>query len=185
MSLGGCSVNSSWEAVNAAAPKLPSGWAARKVKLPVSWRRCDEVLAEAWTPEVGAVIACGMAPITALHLERIAINLTTPSPKDVDGQPPSSEFVIPGAPPAYFSALPIAEIHQALTSENIPVKLSANCGAYLCNFVFYQIVHKIHSERLDIPAGFIHVPDTQRADAPRMDTLVKGLEIAVETTLGP
>lgn len=182
---GGCSVNTSWEVVKRATPQLPLDWSIRIVKLPVSWRRCNDLLREAWTSEVGAVIACGMAAINALHLERIAINLTTPEPKDVDGQAPPSEFVIPGAPPAYFSALPIVAIHQALKSENVPVKLSADCGTYLCNFIFYSVLHTIHSQGLNIPAGFIHIPNTQRPASPPLDRLVKGLERAVEITLSP
>jgi pyrrolidone-carboxylate peptidase len=43
----------------------------------------------------------------------------------------------------------------------VPVILSDNAGAYLCNFLFYGIMKKVQAEKDKAPhmlAGFVHVP---------------------------
>ncbi|MDT8389417.1 MAG: pyroglutamyl-peptidase I [Lentisphaeria bacterium] len=178
---GGSAVNTSWAAVEAAAPSLAPGWTVRKVMLPVSWTRGPVELAAAWSADVGAVIACGMADITAIHVEQIAINLTGPGLADVDGLPPPSPWVIPDGPPAYFSGLPVTSLCEAMLKSHIPAVKSPHCGTYLCDFIFYWLMHKIHSERLGIPGGFLHIP----SPASRLDpaTLARGVAIATELSV--
>ncbi|MBG0771550.1 MAG: hypothetical protein H0S82_07555, partial [Anaerolineaceae bacterium] len=46
----------------------------------------------------------------------------------------------------------------ALQANNIPTELSLTAGAYLCNQVFYTLMHHLNTQGLVIPAGFIHLP---------------------------
>jgi pyroglutamyl-peptidase len=180
---GDHATNSSWEAVKAANPVLPSGWRLRKVKLPVSWEKCYMKLAEVWSPEVGAVIACGMAATDAIRVEKIAINLTDPDACDADGQTAPSAFVIPDTPAAYYSGLPVAGIFDALTKEGIPVEMSSHCGTYLCNFIFYSIMHRIELGGLRIPGGFLHVPSPGRSIGDDIEQLARAVAIATEASV--
>lgn len=177
------SSNSSWVAVQAANPALPAGWSVRKVKLPVSWNQCYVKLAEAWSHDVGAVIALGMAATDTIRLEQIAINLTDPEAHDVEDHTPLSKYVIPEAPAAYYSGLPLSGIYDALTKDGIPVEISSHGGTYLCNFIFYSIMNRIAADNLHIPGGFLHVPSPGQGIGDNIEQLARAVEITVKTTI--
>jgi pyroglutamyl-peptidase len=61
-------------------------------------------------------------------------------------------------PAAYFSRLPLAAMLESLQSNGIPAELSLTAGAYLCNQIFYTLMHHLATHQREIPAGFIHLP---------------------------
>ena len=65
-------------------------------------------------------------------------------------------------PVGYFATLPINEIVKELGKANIPAKISNSAGAYLCNRLFYSVMHFIAIEGLSIKAGFIHLPHVHK-----------------------
>jgi pyroglutamyl-peptidase len=64
----------------------------------------------------------------------------------------------PEGPAAYFSTLPLRAMLAALRAADIPAALSLSAGAYLCNQVFYTLMHTLAARGQSIPAGFIHLP---------------------------
>jgi len=66
--------------------------------------------------------------------------------------------VVPGAAVGYFSTLPLAAIVDALQAASIPAAISNTAGTYLCNRVFYQVMHHGAVHRLAQRAGFVHLP---------------------------
>lgn len=106
-----------------------------------------------------AIICLGVAANTkAIHLERIALNLDDSSIPDnanllIDAQP-----IIPDAPLAYLSTLPLNSIRQLLQNHQIPVKISNHAGTYVCNHVFYVARHFCEQLPHQPICGFIHVP---------------------------
>jgi pyroglutamyl-peptidase len=94
-----------------------------------------------------------------LQLERIAINLDDYPIPDNEGNQPREQKIILTGPAAYFSTLPIQVIHQALSAQSIPVQFSLSAGSYLCNHLFFQVMHFLSENQMTIPAGFIHIPD--------------------------
>jgi pyroglutamyl-peptidase len=182
---GDWETNPSWDAVQKASPTLPDGWEVRKVKLTVSWKRCSEPLDAAWTPDVGAVIGFGMAAKgeKTIRVERVAVNLANPEVRDVDGQLPPSEDVVPLGPAGYFRGLPVHSIHDALKQEGIPARLTAHAGTFTCNYIYYWIMHRITSDGLTIPGGFIHFPRLDEEGAPALDALVRAVAIITETSV--
>ncbi len=107
-----------------------------------------------------AVIAFGLASGRAeISLERVAINLMDYSIADNAGNKIENQPIIEGSPAAYFSTLPLQKIHRALIEAGIPSQLSLSAGAYLCNQVFYTLMHTINLRGLNINAGFVHLPD--------------------------
>ena len=64
--------------------------------------------------------------------------------------------VIPDAPAAYFSTLPVREMVSAITAAEIPAALSYSAGAFVCNDVLYTLLHKFDGTETKV--GFIHVP---------------------------
>ena len=90
--------------------------------------------------------------------ERVAINISDARIDDNEGQRPIDEPIVSGAPPAYFSTLPIKEIVGALTREGIPSAVSNSAGTFVCNHLMYGVLHHIAERGLTTVAGFIHIP---------------------------
>lgn len=109
------------------------------------------------TPNV--VICLGQASgRTTVSLERIAINLLDFRIPDNKGNQIEDRKIITDGPAAYFSTLPIKEIQKELRKAGFPSEISCSAGTYLCNQVFYYLMHKIEEQRLPTKAGFIHLP---------------------------
>ena len=123
--------------------------------------------------------------------ERVAINIDDFSIPDNAGHQPKGEPIIADGPVGYFSTLPITEIVNQLIHANIPAAISNTAGTYLCNRLFYRVMHCIAVERLPIHAGFIHVPYlhaqtvNKRVDFPSMscETMSEAVRIAIEVSL--
>ncbi len=72
----------------------------------------------------------------------------------------------------------------------MPASVSQTAGTFVCNHVFYGLMHAIAHHGLHARGGFIHIPylPAQAAGHPGQpsmahDTVVAGLRIAIETTL--
>ena len=100
-------------------------------------------------------LAMGRAKIS---LERVALNLMDFRIPDNAGTQVQDEMVIPDGPAAYFSTLPLRTLYDVLFENNLPVELSLSAGAYLCNQVYYSLLHEIAVQQKPIRAGFIHLP---------------------------
>ncbi|HET60226.1 MAG TPA: pyroglutamyl-peptidase I [Chloroflexi bacterium] len=106
-----------------------------------------------------AVICMGEASsIRWVQLERLAVNwLDFPIP-DNTGAQIVDQMIAPGGPAAYFSSLPIRNFESVVKEREIPVRISMSAGTYLCNQIFYTLMHFLHEEAMNIPGGFIHLP---------------------------
>jgi pyroglutamyl-peptidase len=135
-----------------------------------------------------AVVHLGLAGGRArLALERVAVNVMDFEIADNAGYRATGEPCVKGGPAAYFSTLPLEAMLQALTAEGVPAYLSSTAGTYLCNQTFYTTRHLLESRRVDIPAGFIHLPLSPALvvasglDQPSMDVrlMIRAVEIAL------
>ena len=122
-----------------------------------------------------------------LSLERIAINIQDARIADNAGAQPIDLPVIKSGPAAYFSTLPIKAILQALTAVNIPVEVSQTAGTFVCNHVFYALMHALKKQRGAVKArgGFVHVPYLPEQGLPCMtlEHMVRGLRAAINCAL--
>lgn len=150
--------NSSWETLAEARIEPRPGWKIHRAKLPVSWRYAFPQWRAEMPADTRAIVCFGMSSRKSIDCERIAINLTASELPDADGQLPESEYLVPAAPAAYLSTLPIGSLAADLRKQNIPAGVSHYAGSYICNALFFRVMHFLESERLSIPAGFIHVP---------------------------
>lgn len=146
-------------AVHAHCEEHPE-WAVEVIlqELPVvfgeSARRLNETIA-AETPD--AVIALGVAVgRNKVSLERVAINLDDARIADTEGIQRKDSPIVADAPAAYFSTLPTRAVVEKAQALNLPAELSYTAGTYVCNHVFYSLMHAVAGTT--IPAGFIHVP---------------------------
>ncbi len=114
-----------------------------------------------------AVLAFGLASSRSkISLERVAINLMDYRIPDNTGVTITNQPIDPSGPAAYFSTLPLETLSTALNKAGLPTEISLSAGAYLCNQVFYTLMHAITIQQSNIPAGFIHLPALPEQSAP-------------------
>jgi pyroglutamyl-peptidase len=124
--------------------------------------------------------------------ERIAINVDDFRIPDNAGNQPRDEPIIEGGPAGYFSTLPIRAITDQINKAHIPAAISNTAGAYLCNRLFYSVMHAISVEGLPTAAGFIHLPylHDQAIDkypeVPSLsrESIVEAVRLAIEVSIG-
>ena len=157
---GGESVNPTQLMVQRLAREAAAGVSLSTAVLPVDRSAAAAALfAAVETAAPAWVVMLGEAGSrTCATPERIAINVDDFRIPDNAGNQPGDEPVVPGGPAAYFSTLPIAHLVNALSSRGVPAEISNSAGTYLCNHVFYALMHRIEEEGLPIRAGFVHVP---------------------------
>ncbi|MBJ7312052.1 pyroglutamyl-peptidase I [Rugamonas sp. CCM 8940] len=185
-------INPSWEAVRAlqdwneadftvAVRQLPCVFGAAKLAM--------KNLIEELQPSV--VIAVGQAGGRSdLTVERIAINVDDAPIADNNKRQLVDQPVVAGGPAAYFSTLPIKAIVHALREAGLPASVSQTAGTFVCNHVFYGLMHHSADFGTAMRAGFIHIPylPQQAADHPgapsmALTDMVAGLRVAVRTAL--
>jgi pyroglutamyl-peptidase len=186
-------VNPSWDAVRAL-----DGWKVGRAtvharQVPCVFGEAIDVLARAMDELQPQLVLCigqagGRAEFTP---ERIAINIDDARTADNKGREPIDVPVVPGAPAAYFSTLPIKAMVRDLRAAGVPASVSNSAGTFVCNHIFYGLMHRIATH--PVPGqrgGFIHIPylPEQAARFPgapsmSLETMVKALRIAVTTAL--
>jgi pyroglutamyl-peptidase len=154
---GGESVNPSWQAVallgtrrdDVAAVELPCVFAA---SLPALRRAIEE-----HSPELVVCVgqAGGRAEVTP---ERVAINLIDARIPDNAGARPVDVPVVPDGPAAYFTTLPVKACVAAIRAAGVPASVSHTAGTYVCNQVFYGLMHLLATDFPGLRGGFVHVP---------------------------
>lgn len=132
--------------------------------------------------------AAGRAGLTP---ERVAVNLDDAPQPDNAGQQPVDRPIVRGGPPAYFSTLPVKAITAALLDHGNPASVSLSAGTYVCNHVFYALMHGLAGSRRGgraVRGGFIHVPllpeqaKSGQASLP-LEAITAGLALAISTAL--
>ncbi|MFK8845269.1 pyroglutamyl-peptidase I [Streptomyces sp. Ac-502] len=156
----GESSNPSWEAVRAAAAEPPAGLEITAVELPCVYGRSRTALREAVAAHDPDIVLCvgqaGGRP--DLTVERVAVNIDDARIPDVAGAQPIDEPIVPGGPAAYFAALPVKACVAAVREAGVPASVSNTAGTFVCNHVFYDLMHLIATERPALRGGFVHVP---------------------------
>lgn len=186
----GDDLNPSAEAVRRLKPRLGPLEIATSV-LPTSFERGPGTLLAAIERErPDLVLAVGLAGGRAgLSLERVALNLSDARLPDNDGFQPLDQPVLPDGPAAYFATLPVRAAAEALRRAGLPAALSLSAGSFVCNHLFYLLLHRAAAE--GFRAGFLHVPylpqqAARRDDAPSLalEHVVQGIEIILAVSAG-
>jgi pyroglutamyl-peptidase len=190
----GATINPAWEAVRALEGWQGEGFQVEVRQLPCVFGDAIEdltALIDELHPDV--VIAVGQAGGRPdISVERVAINVDDASILDNGGQQPVDTAIAADGPAAYFSTLPIKAIVHALHARGLVAGVSQTAGTFVCNHVFYGLMHHAANQPQSIKAGFIHVPflpeqAAARLDAPpsmALEDIIAGVKLAVEVTLG-
>lgn len=167
--------------------------AVRVVELPVDRFRAVEMALElirAGDPDI--VIMLGEAGGRyRVNPERVAINIDDFRITDNASNQPKDEPIVEGGPVAYFSTLPIRAITDRIINAHIPAAISNSAGSYLCNRLFFSVMHAIAVEGLSAKAGFMHLPYlhdqamNKYPDVPSLsrESIVEAVRLAIEVSL--
>ena len=186
---GGASINPSALAVKALHGRQIAGHRVVAAQLPTVFGESLQALRALLMRHQPALVICvGQASgRSALSLERVAINVNDAPLADNAGAEPVDTPVVPGAPAAYFSSLPIKAMLATLQREGIAAEVSQTAGTFVCNHVFYALMHELATRRAlrHTRGGFVHVPWLPEQGAPSMalEDMVRGLSLALRCAL--
>ncbi len=183
-------INPAWEAVRALDGWTCNGMTVVARQLPCVFGQAQEALKKAIAEvDPTVVISVGQAGGRVdFSVERIAINVDDAPIPDNAARQLVDEPVVAGGPAAYFATLPIKAIVKQLRHEGLPSSVSQTAGTFVCNHVFYTLMHQLQGS--GVRAGFIHIPylPEQAARHPgscsmSLADMIKGLKIAVQVSI--
>ena len=186
---GGDSMNSSWEAVRGLHGSMIEGHAVVTEQLPTEFDTAlEQLIALVRRHQPVLVVCAGQASErSAISLERVAINLSDARIPDNAGAQPIDTPVISGGQPAYFSSLPIKAILRDLTQAGLMAEVSNSAGTFVCNHVFYGLMHDLQRRHAPqgVRGGFVHLPRLAQPGNPSMalHDMREGLRIVIASTL--
>lgn len=155
---GGQRINPSWEVARHLQGRSIADAQVQALQLPCVFGQALDVLRQALhTLQPVLVLALGQADGRSdISVERVAINVNDARIADNAGRQPVDTPVVAGAPAAYFSTLPIKRIVAGLRAQGLPASVSQTAGTFVCNHVFYGLMHALAGQ--SVRAGFIHLP---------------------------
>jgi pyroglutamyl-peptidase len=73
---------------------------------------------------------------------------------------------------------------QALREAGLPAEVSNTAGTFVCNHVFYSLMHAL-ADRPRVPAGFVHLPWLPQQGQPSLPLadMTQALRLIAHTTL--
>jgi pyroglutamyl-peptidase len=157
----GALTNPSWETAVRLAERGEElvGDRVVAVRLPVTfagaWPVLDAAIREHDPDVVVALGLAGGAP--GVRLERVAVNVRDARIPDNAGDRPVDVPVAEGGPVGYWSTLPLKASLAEVRAAGVPVAVSSTAGTYVCNDVFYALMHHWGAGP-GRRAGFVHVP---------------------------
>ena len=126
-----------------------------------------------------------------LSVERVAINLEDARIADNAGVQPTGRPVVAEGPAAYFATLPVKPAAAALARAGLPAAVSNSAGTFVCNHVFYALLHRAAARPPRLGAGLLHVPylPAQAAAHPgapsmALPDILRAIEIVLRVAAG-
>lgn len=174
---GGRSINNAWEV----AQQLEGMRNVDVIKIPVSFEKSHQVIIERLNHKCyDLVLIMGETGFTTdyVRLERVAINYKDSLGADNDGVTADDAELIVDAPKAYFTELPVKRIAQYLKDWGHKVKVTNSTGTFVCNSVYYHILHYLKENDIPTKALFVHLPAT--TEVVSLEEMTETLEALIE-----
>ncbi len=187
---GGETLNPSLEAIRL-LPKSIGGLQIATQRLPAEFGASLPMLYAAIAREQPDIVLCLGEAGSRVELspERVAINVRDARIRDNAGDQPVDVAVMEGGPAAYFTTLPIKAATAAMRAAGVPVAVSNTAGTFVCNQVFYGLMHYAAVNGARFRGGFMHTPYLPaqaacHAKAPSMavEVIVRGVEIMLQVS---
>ncbi|GAA3556585.1 pyroglutamyl-peptidase I [Amycolatopsis ultiminotia] len=169
--------NPSWQAASLVASRRNDTVA---VELPCAFGAALPALRTAIERHRPALVVCSGVANRRREVtpERVAINVIDARIPDNAGVQPVDVPVVETGPAAYFSTLPVQAVVAAIRSAGVPAAVSFTAGTYVCNQVFYGLMHLLATDFPELRGGFVHVPAESEL---AVEDSAKALAIAVDT----
>ncbi|MFD5465742.1 pyroglutamyl-peptidase I [Kitasatospora sp. NPDC127059] len=156
----GADVNPSWEVARLVADSPPEGLLVTATRLSCVFGQAADELRTAIADCAPDLVVClgqaaGRPDVT---VERVAVNVDDARIPDNAGRRPVDRPVVPGGPAAYFATLPVKACVAAAREAGVPASLSHTAGTFVCNHVFYTLMHLLATEHPTARGGFVHIP---------------------------
>lgn len=189
---GGEDINPAWEVAKQLNEKEFGEYKIVSKQVPTVFHKSIQILQSYIDEFVPAIIICigqagGRADIT---VERVAINIDDARIADNEGNQPVDIPVIEEGPVAYWSTLPLKAIVKKLRAEGIPASVSQTAGTFVCNHLFYGLMHVLAKSKNEARGGFVHIPflpeqASNHSGHPSMSlsTITKGIALLIEVAL--
>lgn len=123
--------------------------------LPVSRAEAWPMLS-GWIDEVNprVILATGVSGRPGVSLERIARNIDDYPIPDNTGEQVAAQPIDPAGTNEYQTSVSVTDLRDRLWLDGFETTVSDDAGTYLCNHVYYQLLHAA----ADYRALFIHLP---------------------------
>lgn len=163
-----------------------------KLEIPtVIGKSVDKIREKIKEVEPDVVLSIGQAGGRPdITVERVGINCDDCRIKDNEGNQPIDEKIVEDGPAAYFATIPIKAMVEHIKEGKIPASVSNTAGTFICNHVLYGVCHIKATEYPNMRTGFIHIPflpeqvtDKKNMPSMALETIVKGLELAIEAII--
>ena len=184
---GGSGVNPSIEACRRLEGRTFNGHSVAVEEMPLRYAEVRPRIVEAVERHCPSAVLCtGQSGAATINVERVAINVADARIPYNCGEKPRDRVIVEGGPAAYFTLLPYRRLLKALVEARVPCSLSNSAGTFGCNHVFYELMHHLSVNGVEVPAGFIHVPSLpeqaldKKTASMSLDTIVRGLEAVLE-----
>lgn len=183
---GGEKINPALEAVKQLNGKVFEGVEIVAQEVPTVFHESIKIVIDSIEQHKPDVIICvGQAGgRTQVTPERIAINIDDARIPDNKDNQPIDEPIYEDGPAAYWTTLPIKRIVHEMKKVGVPAAVSNSAGTFVCNHLFYGVMHYLEKNAPHIRGGFIHIPfipeQTLGNNAPSLslDVIVEGLKTA-------
>ena len=176
----GNAVNPSWLAVQA-LPDQIGDYELCKLHIPTVFEKAASlVLEKAAEFQPDLILCIGLASgRDAVTPERIAVNIRDARISDNEGNQPSGDRIAPDGPAAYFATAPVEQMAQVIRNAGIPARVSNTAGTFVCNDVFYSLLH--YHAKMHTHIGFVHIPNTPELGEPflPLEKIVTALTTAI------
>jgi pyroglutamyl-peptidase len=184
---GGSDVNPSIMACRRLEGRAFNGYRVAVEEIPLRYAEVRPRLLEAVERHSPSAVVCtGQSGAATVNVERVAINVADARIPYNCGDKPRDRVIAESGPAAYFTKLPNRRLLKALEEAKVPCSLSNSAGTFGCNHVFYELMHHLSVNGVEIPAGFIHVPSLpeqvleKKTASMSLETTVRGLEAVLE-----
>jgi pyroglutamyl-peptidase len=150
--------------------------------LPTSYRRSFLKLKELllkYQPDV--IVMLGVdSGVSRVRIESGANNNISLKLPDNDDYVPEDKFVVSSAPMRLETTLDPIFITKRLREVGFTVEISDDCGDYICNFIYFKLLHFVQKTMLSMNAIFVHVPNI--SDATKSETFLL-LDTLIQITI--
>lgn len=155
----GRAVNASWIAASRLAQHGEyRGHVLRALQIPVCWGAPRRALATALQAQVpDLILSMGEGEVGTFRLETLARNVRRERP-DNDGQLPAGVPNSLTGPALRHSNVACKTLREALAAQGIPIRVSNDAGAYLCEELLYTLEEFKESHPGIAQVLFVHVP---------------------------